>query len=111
MPFKVNCPHCGREGSLSNPVAPGTPVRCPGCRNQFEIPAGMESAPMPKSSAIVQVPPFPDRKAGVQEPVPDFLAERITGDRETSEHESSKLDAFLDSLNSTALGRVPLAPF
>ena len=90
MPFKVNCPHCGRVGSLSKPVVPGTPVRCPNCRNRFEIPAPADVNSQP--------PPFPNQIGLIQEPISDPLADLTTETPETKEGEPGNPESFFDSL-------------
>ena len=33
----ITCPHCARVGTLQSPPQPGKWVRCPGCRERFQV--------------------------------------------------------------------------
>jgi hypothetical protein len=43
MTIALTCPHCGKLGSTSAVLAPGSKVRCPSCQQPFRVPAAQDS--------------------------------------------------------------------
>jgi hypothetical protein len=90
MPFlDITCPHCGRVGSLRKLAVPGTRVRCPECRNRFEIPS-------PSQEALdSEPPPILDQIDLSEGPVPDILANLITTDRQSGARPLVDTESYL----------------
>jgi hypothetical protein len=74
MRYTFSCPHCGREGSTSQEVAPGMKLRCRGCAQVF--PANMKAAQTPSRASDAELYPVVEEEPAVSTLTPPPLPDK-----------------------------------